>query len=317
MRFAFKLKGKDWFGLYLAVLMVYAVPNIAMHFLSAHMRAEPRNLSNLFYFFLLFAFMMAALLVLVVPVLTRIFASVRLDNEPFGYKGTIGGFVLLNIGNILLSIVTLGIFYPWYIRNVLRHISSNLEYKGSRFGFGGKGLHLFAILLLTGILPLIAWGAWYAYMMKAFQASVPLRIVSLAVIYVVLVPYFYLYYKWMIHITYKGFTVEWNTAAGPSMLTILAQVLLTLVTAGIYFPIAIAKLYDYFVNRTVISRDGAATHSLRVKLEYFHVWKVTWAQVLLTLVSLGVYGAWAYCRIAALYVDATSIESPTHIHVEG
>jgi uncharacterized membrane protein YjgN (DUF898 family) len=202
-----------------------------------------------------------------------------------------------------------GIFYPWYLKNVIKHVTSNIEYKNIRFDFGGKGLDLFFILLLTVLVPMIIWGVFFVHMVKAFQADLLLRVLSYVILYLLLVPYIYHIYKWMVHISYKGFMVEWNTVAMPSILKIFREIVLTMVTAGIYFPVACAKLYDYFINKTVITKDGIVVHTLHVKLDYFAVWKTTWAQVLLTIVTCGIYGAWAYCKIAAIYVNNTSIET--------
>ncbi len=309
VKFKFMLKGKDWFGLYLAALLVYVVPSIAMHIVSSHMRTEPGNVQAFFRVFLLFIFMMLALIVLVVPILSKIVGGIRLNDEPLAYRGTIASFVSLNIGNLLLTIVTLAIFYPWYIKNVLQHVWTRIEFRGNRFGFEGKGLQLLVILILSALVPLIFWGILYAHMFKIFPSSLPVRALSMGILYVLLAPYFYLYYKWMMQVTYKGYHMGWNTNWVVAIPKILQEIFLSVITVGIYFPIAFAKLFDYFINRTQFSKDGMVTHSLRVKLDYFTVWKVTWVQLLLTIVTLGVYGAWAFCRIIALYADNTSVEN--------
>jgi len=37
------------------------------------------------------------------------------------------------------------------------------------------------------------------------------------------------------------------------------------------------------------------------------VWKTVWSPILLKIVNMGIYGAWAYCKVAALFVDNTSL----------
>lgn len=75
MAFSFRLKGKDWFGLYLAVLVFYFVPAIALQLLGNHMKSEPKNLIDLLYMLCIFSFMVFVLLLLATPVLKKIIHS--------------------------------------------------------------------------------------------------------------------------------------------------------------------------------------------------------------------------------------------------
>ncbi len=49
----------------------------------------------------------------------------------------------INIVNLLLSIITLGIYYPWAKATRLKYVYSHTEFKNSRFSFLGTGKEMF------------------------------------------------------------------------------------------------------------------------------------------------------------------------------
>lgn len=65
----------------------------------------------------------------------------------------------INIVNLLLSLVTLGLYYPWAKATRLKYVYSNTEFKNSRFSFNGTGKEMFKGFLKVYIGIVILYGA--------------------------------------------------------------------------------------------------------------------------------------------------------------
>lgn len=307
MTFSFKLKGKDWIGLYLAALAFYGIPAIAIQFISRKMQHDPQNFTNILYFFGLFAVMMFSLLILITPIIKRFIENIYLGDNSLKYSGKISEFVLLNIGNLLLCLITLGIYFPWYVTKLWRYILGRTSYNGNKFIFNGKGLHLLGLLLATIVFPMILYSIAISFFGKGLNDKLTFIVVNQIIVILIMIPYIYWVYKWMMNIGYKNYLIKWETNSIQSMVKILKEILLTILTIGIYYPVAVTKLYEYFIKLTTVSQQEIKVYSFNAKYNYLNIWKIMWSQILLSIITIGIYGAWAYCRIAKLIVDNTSM----------
>jgi uncharacterized membrane protein YjgN (DUF898 family) len=307
MKFEFGLKGRDWIGLYLAGWVLCLVPYCAAIFSITGIKSNPNNPAHIagFLGFLLVALL--SLMILSMPAFKKIIASIKFDGNAFKFNGKISEFVLRIMGNGALTVITLGIYYPWFIKNIYRYLLKSLEFNNIRFDFMGQGLRLLGILAATLILPMMIYLTCFMAAFKVFHTNlIPMAVLRI-VLYMMLIPGIYFIYKWRVNFSYNNFVIRWNTKALPAIMKIFIEYLLTIITLGIYGPVALAKLYNYFVSQTIISRDDNQIYSMKADLDYWNVWKVTWGQILLTIVTVGIYGAWAFCRIFGLYVNNTSL----------
>jgi len=65
--------------------------------------------------------------------------NMELGEEKFSFSGGLGEFLGINIAGIILSIVTLGIYYSWYMKNLVQYFARNTRYKDDGFIFNGEG----------------------------------------------------------------------------------------------------------------------------------------------------------------------------------
>lgn len=78
--------------------------------------------------------------------------------EPIGFTGRIGGFIGLAIGNLLLSIVTLGIYRFWAKTKVRRHLWERTSFLGEPLEYRGRGIEKFIgalIVFAVLVVPLV------------------------------------------------------------------------------------------------------------------------------------------------------------------
>jgi hypothetical protein len=149
--------------------------------------------------------------------------------------------------------------------------------------------------------------------------TVTLLVLLFYIVFLIALMFFvYLNYKWLVQIRWNGRTILWKTDFWKSVGMIVGQTLLSIVTVFIYLPAASLRLYRYFTARTVmLSADSgaqpedAASRKPRSGTqdagdEIGHLgfdgplgrgFLVIWGQLLLTIITIGIYLPWAYARI--------------------
>lgn len=305
--FGFTLTGKKllpfWMLMYGSILALYFV-------LFFVMRQSPFGASHAGIMPLILLLLMLLVYSLSFFLIKPILNHIRYKEEALSFDGTFGRFFGVLIGGMLLTIITLGVYLAWYIRNVFRFFVDNTTLKGDAFSFKGTGGRLFLILLLSMVLP-IALFSVVVVSMQAMHASSELLVAG-SVIYqlvmsFIMIPYMYLVYKWMTNVTYKQYTIQWQTSFWSSIGKIFIEILLSTITLGIYAPFAFVRLYAYFIHRTVAQSDEA-TRSFGFEPDPFNDFLFLWGQILLTIVTLGVYYPWMICKVSSRFLGRTYLE---------
>ena len=112
---------------------------------------------------------------------------------------------------------------------------------------------------------------------------------------IIMIPYIYFIYKWMVNISYKNFTIFWETNFWNSCGKIFLEILLVILTLGIYFPMAMIRLYKYFADRTVATSEERKLQ-FGYDADQLNDFLFLWGQTLLTILTLGIYYPWAMCK---------------------
>ncbi len=145
----------------------------------------------------------------------------------FGFDGNLGDFYVLFLKELFLTLITLGIYTPWMIRNSVDYFARHLRIGDNEFEFQGSGWSLLGILL-------------------------------------------------------GGF-------------------ILTLFTFYIYLPIFRKNIFNYYVNNiAVFNKEGEGSYAYST-LSSSTAWVTIMINGLLTLMSFGIYGAWAKMEIYRMY----------------
>ncbi|MCX2738865.1 YjgN family protein [Pontibacter anaerobius] len=82
-----------------------------------------------------------------------------------GYRGTLGSIFKVYFVNLLLTILTLGVYGAWFTVNLRKEVIGNLRFGNARFSFEGDGGDLFLLHLKGYFLTLFTLGIyvfWYA-----------------------------------------------------------------------------------------------------------------------------------------------------------
>ena len=313
--FEFTLQGRDywkpWTLFWILFLALY-IPLVALPG-----RIDPARMNPIVLLPLQLAFSLAMTLlsaVFSVVFLRLALPKLSIGGEAFSFQGSIGELVKLYLAGFLLSVVTLGIYLPWYIRRVTAYMVSQTGFKGTRPEFLGKGGRLFKYFLLSLFLPIlvvsvfigIAVGLSYGGNREATAAVT--MVLTFAVMLFILPPFYYLFYKWFVDLRWDGVTVAWRTAFWPSVYFLFAQLILSLITAGIYAPAAFIKCWRYFSERTVLAGPAGELGHLGFDGSVGKGFGLLWGQALLTIVTVGFYAPWGYARVGRWLAGGTYFE---------
>jgi uncharacterized membrane protein YjgN (DUF898 family) len=308
--FQLSLSGKDWWGPFLGFwvlfLLIY-VPEMTMSRWGVSSVTSPG-----LYFGLSVVFMFLVMIVqsiFVIVFLRIILPKLSIGGRSFGFRGDVGRYLGINLLGLFLSIITVFIYIPWFIRRVAAYLASETTFDGTSAEFLGKGGRLFVIYLLALLLPAIIVGIIvtlalvpvtgdYMYDPGSFSsATFVTTLVTALVMLIVMAPFLYFLYKWFVNVQWKDVTIAWKTSFWPSLGFLLGQLLLTLVTAGIYWPAACLRIYRYFAGKTALSRGEAEIGRLGFEGGIGKGFGLIWGQTLLCIITLGIYIPWGYAKI--------------------
>lgn len=308
--FSCTLEGKNWwkpFLGYIAILVYIQVQLVVIK--QAYPAMTDTNTMLLSLAEILVTTIVAAVFAIL---LMRIaIPTISIKGQHFSFAGTISEYVTIHLTGILLTVLTLGIYYPWYLRRITDYLAAQTSLGGSAFSFRGTGGKLFKYLFLAVFLPLLVWiilfaGIMYTISLTAYGPEALPLFISAGIVYfaifIILAPGFYLLYKWYVHFEWKGQTIVWDTEFWPSVGVVAKEIALTVITLGIYWPAMAIKLYQYFLGKTVIRSEQTETGRFSFDGTAREGFGFLWGQVLLAIVTLGIYLPWAYANIMRWFV---------------
>lgn len=97
-----------------------------------------------------------------------------MSNKVFEFRGTGIGYIWLLLWTTVVSILTLGLFFPWAYSALQRWIASNTFVNGRQLVFTGTGIGFFWTWLLIMILSAVTFGIfipWGYCMLKRWETN--------------------------------------------------------------------------------------------------------------------------------------------------
>lgn len=304
--FGFTLTGKKLLPIWLIFYFLFIAPYVMLIMKMKNIQPGTPPSGMLFIFLFL--------LIIVAFFITFYLAKIMIENfiykdKPISFNGKFGKFIGLILGGLLLSIITLGVYMAWFIRNIHRFFVNNSAYDNESFTFQGKGGQLFVILLLTILLPIIVLTIIMTkvFMLNPGHVSESYMIIQQIITWIIMIPYMYFIYKWMVNIDYKNYNIKWETEFWDSCGKLALEILLSIITIGIYSPMAMIKLYAYFTERT-IAQSGEVKRKFGFDKDNMNDFLFIWGQILLTIITLGIYYPWSISKIGNRILSRTYIE---------
>lgn len=75
--------------------------------------------------------------------MAQVINEMDVPSHSFVFHGTGERYFLICVVNVLLTIITLGIYLPWALMKCKRYLYANMEVNGQRFSYGITGGNVF------------------------------------------------------------------------------------------------------------------------------------------------------------------------------
>lgn len=209
------------------------------------------------------------------------------------------GFELFKIQlvNLLLQIVTLGLYYPWAKANTLNYVYCHTTLQDHPFTFTGTGKEMFRgyikLLILLGIL-----FAVFFVLANSDHAGWGLFLIYLSIF--ILIPFaLHGSYRYrMAKTMWRGIRFGYTGDRGELATIFFGGIFLTLITLGFYGPWFYMKLRRYLLGHV---RMGDANFSYSGTGGDFFVMNL--AGYILTIFTLGIYFFWWQRDVFRFFVN--------------
>jgi len=302
--FDFTLTGKKLFPVWILMIVLLLVPYGIMLYNAKEI--QPGEIPDMWFF------ISPVVLCLVAFVLTFYITKLMIESLVYNdreivFKGTFGEYMVKVLLGFFLSIITLGIYMPWFIKDITGFFVDNSSCDSDSFRFKGKGGKLFVILTLSLVLPIILITIIKVLYFLNDPGQLPRQsILAQFIATILMIPYMYLVYKWVVNVSYKDYIIRWETNFWDSCWKIAVEIVLSFITVGIYFPMAVIKLYKYFIDRTIaISEERRLNFGYDIEKSKDFLF--LWGQILLIIITLSIYYPWAISKIGKRILNKTYV----------
>lgn len=231
-------------------------------------------------------------------------ADIAPQSFRFRFHGKGGALFFVIMKNMLLTLVTLGIYMPWAKTARRKFVWSSIELHGQRLSYTGTGKELFYGYLKVAVAYFVLFGVPALAGRADKRVGVVLQVVaSLAIVF--LLPYAIWWSRAYVlsRTHWRGVRFHLTGSAKPYAKTWWRGIPLTLITLGLYTPYLNNRLRMQMTNATHLG-----TQPFRYDGQGSVLFGIWFKGLLLTIVTLGIYGFWMQANIQRYYVEHTTID---------
>lgn len=249
-----------------------------------------------------------------------VFSLTKRSVEACGFKGeraeadyVFGIYYKRLLLGALLCVISCGLYLPWFVADLTKSLVGGISYKGVKFDFHGTGVDLLSILVLGLILPFVVLVVVLGVVTAGgiFAESVVANIVGMVMIMAASIAIYSLSYallaRWMLRLSYGDKVIKSNFSLLGAILYIVEQWAFTIFTLGLYAPMMSLRIMKYFVSE-ITCGEGRDCVRLGMRLRSWRDWAYVWGQMLLVVVTLGIYTPWCYARLMNRFVPRIYID---------
>lgn len=232
------------------------------------------------------------------------------NSQRFSFHGTGGDLFVVYVVNVLLTIVTLGVYSFWARTKVRRYLWAHTDFAGDRFAYHGTGVELLrgwlraaGVMLLVGVVFLVGVPVAAAPVIGAEAANVAAVVLFYCALALLIPIGIAGGRRYRLHrSSWRGIRFGFRGQIGEFLRLSVVGGLLTVVTLSLYLPYHANNLRKHLV-------DGARFGS--VPLEYDGKGRDLWGAyalaLLLTIPTLGLCWFWFAARRSRYYWEHTSL----------
>ncbi len=226
------------------------------------------------------------------------------EKKRFKYLGKGSEFGIIYFKNIILTILSLGLYYPWAKVEMLKYHYQSSELDKTRFSFHATGKEVFKGFIKIYVIIIILY-AFLIYATQTGNGTVMFSAIGIFYLFFIFIIPFAIHgairYRasrssWKgIHFKYLGDRMElfWLFIKG---------ILLTIVTLGIY-----GSWFQVDVRKYILSHLSFGDLSFDFKGKGGDLLWINLKFIFLFYITIGIYGFWYYKNLMQFYVDNTTI----------
>ena len=205
------------------------------------------------------------------------------------------------IVNWLLTIITLGFYYPWAKARNLQFLYGSTALENDRFAFHGTGKEMFAGFIKT----IVIFGVIYGILLLFIYLEMPiLGLILFYFAFIAIIPVaIHGSYRYRFSRTsWRGIRFGYRGDRSNLFTSFFKWVFFSIITLGIYGSWMEMKLRSYLLSN--VRAGNIEFNYTGIGLEYFIL---NLKGFLLSLITLGIYSFWWYKDLLAYYVDNLSM----------
>lgn len=216
---------------------------------------------------------------------------------PLSFTGKGSTYFGIVIVNWLLTVITLGIYYPWAKARTLKYIYGSTVFNADQFVFHGTGKEMFIGFLKTLLILLVLAAVVIAFTLADMQ------ILGIVIAYLLLFAFIPLaihgsYRYRMARTSWRGIRFGYRGNKWELFGNMILWLFLTLITLGIYSAWMEVKMRKYVYSNV---RAGSASFAYDASGGQY-LW-ILIKGYLLTIITLGIYMFWWQKQIFDFYVN--------------
>ena len=223
----------------------------------------------------------------------------------FGNGSEYFGIIIVNW---LLTLITLGIYYPWARARKIKYMYGATALSDNRFAFHGTGKEMFRGFVKVILFYIVLLGLLAAMQYFAIRESLLFMMVFLLLFYAVffaVIPLIYhgAYRYRMSRTTWSGIRFGYRGSRKQLYINIMKWFGLTLITFGIYGPWFTINLRKYLLGHV-----RAGDVEFEYEGEGNELFLIYFLGYILTLLTLGIYSFWWEKELWNYYINNISLQ---------
>ena len=182
--------------------------------------------------------------------------------EPIKFKGQAGEYFGIWIVNLLLTIITIGIYGAWAKVRTKKYFSSNTEIDGHSFGYHATGWQILKGRILVALVSLV-------FFLGAVLTSEAGELVSgIYVIFVFILAILAL--PWIVNnalkfsarmMSYRNIRLNWRGTYGQTLFIYYITPLLSIISLGLLIPLVTKYYFNYYAKGHYYGTSGFRTEA--------------------------------------------------------
>ena len=182
--------------------------------------------------------------------------------ESIKFKGQAGEYFGIWIVNLLLTVITIGIYSAWAKVRKKKYFSSNTEIDGHSFGYHATGWQILKGRILVALVSLVL------FLGSVFMSELGDEALGFYVIFVFIGALFAL--PWIVNnslkfsarmTSYRNIRLNWQGTYGQTLFIYYITPLLSVISLGLLIPLVTKYYFNYFAKGHYYGTSGFRTQA--------------------------------------------------------